>query len=48
MTGILQMLLSGSGGFFAQTFTASGSYVVPLGVTHIDYLIVAGGGGGGS
>ena len=30
-----------------QSFTASGSWVCPTGVTEVEYLVVAGGGGGG-
>ena len=30
-----------------QTFTASGLWTAPAGVTAVDYLVVAGGGGGG-
>ena len=30
-----------------QTFTASGYWTAPAGVTAVDYLVVAGGGGGG-
>ena len=30
-----------------QTFTASGSWTCPTGVTEVEYLVVAGGGGGG-
>jgi len=29
-----------------QTFTSSGSWTVPAGVTRVDVLVVAGGGGG--
>ncbi len=31
-----------------QTFTASGYWTAPAGVTAVDYLVVAGGGGGGA
>ena len=54
MTGILQAILMGygaaGGGTFnvVQTFTASGTWTAPTGVTSVDYLVVAGGGGGGS
>jgi hypothetical protein len=53
MTGILQAILAGYGGAGAtftviQTFTASGTWTCPTGVTEVEYLVVAGGGGGGS
>ena len=53
MSGILQMLLAragvtGGGGYTViQTFTASGTWTCPTGVTEVEYLVVAGGGGGG-
>jgi hypothetical protein len=31
-----------------QSFTATGEWVCPTGVTEVEWLIVAGGGGGGS
>jgi hypothetical protein len=51
MTGILQAILAGYGGAGAtftviQTFTASGTWTCPTGVTEVEYLVVAGGGGG--
>ena len=52
MTGILNLFLStfrGAGGFtIIQTFTASGTWVCPTGVTEVEYLVVGGGGGGGA
>jgi MSHA biogenesis protein MshQ len=38
-----------SGGFVTviQSFTATGEWVCPTGVTEVEWLIVAGGGGGG-
>lgn len=36
-----------SGGYVINTFTGSGTWTVPSGVTSVDYLVVAGGGGGG-
>jgi hypothetical protein len=30
-----------------QSFTATGDWVCPTGVTEVEYLVVAGGGGGG-
>jgi hypothetical protein len=30
-----------------QSFTATGEWVCPTGVTEVEYLVVAGGGGGG-
>lgn len=35
------------GGYVVEKFTTSGVFVVPGGVTTVDYLVVAGGGGGG-
>ena len=51
MTGILQALLMGrvaAGGTFTvvQTFTGTGTWTAPTGVTSVDYLVVGGGGGG--
>jgi hypothetical protein len=38
-----------AGGFTViQTFTASGTWTCPTGVTEVEYLVVAGGAGGGS
>jgi hypothetical protein len=39
-----------AGGFVTviQSFTATGEWVCPTGVTEVEWLIVAGGGGGGS
>ena len=34
--------------FVAQSFTASGTFTVPSGITSVDVLVVGGGGGGGS
>ena len=53
MTGILQAILAGYGGAGAtftviQTFTASGTWTCPTGVTEVEYLVVAGGGVGGT
>lgn len=36
------------GGYVVETFTSSGTFTPPAGVTSVDYLVVAGGGGGGS
>ena len=36
--------LGGAGFTIIQTFTASGSWVCPTGVTEVEYLVVAGGG----
>ena len=33
---------------FSQIFQSTGSFIVPTGVTTVDYLVVAGGGGGGA
>ena len=34
--------------FMVETFTATGSWTCPDGVTEVEYLVVAGGGGGGN
>ena len=50
MSGIMAMLLGRAlaGGYtVVQTFTASGTWTAPTGVTEVEYLVVAGGGGGG-
>jgi hypothetical protein len=52
MSGIMAMLLgrlAAGGGTFTvvQTFTATGTWTAPTGVTEVEYLVVAGGGGGG-
>ena len=48
MSGIMAMLLGrvvGGGTFtVVQTFTASGTWTAPTGVTEVEYLVVAGGG----
>ncbi len=36
------------GGYVVETFTTSGTFTPPAGVSTVDYLIVGGGGGGGS
>ena len=38
----------GLGKTVIQTFTTSGTWTCPEGVTEIEYLVVAGGGGGGA
>jgi hypothetical protein len=38
----------GLGKTVIQTFTASGTWTCPTGVTEVEYLVVAGGGGGGA
>ena len=54
MSGILQILLASyaaaSGGTVTQiiSFTATGSWTAPTGVTSVNYLVVAGGGAGGA
>jgi hypothetical protein len=54
MSGIMAMLLgrlaaTGGGGLsIVQTFTASGTWTCPTGVTEVEYLVVAAGGGGGN
>ena len=51
MSGIMMLLLGRSaGGAFTEykTFTASGNWTAPTGVTAVDYLVVAGGGAGGT
>ena len=52
MTGILSLLLASKGAssgtsLVIQSFTASGSWTCPTGVTEVEYLVVAGGGSGG-
>ena len=50
MSGILQILfasLSSGGVTQIISFTATGSWTAPTGVTSVNYLVVAGGGGGG-
>ena len=37
----------GSTAVVVNTYTGSGSWVCPAGVTEVEYLVVAGGGGGG-
>ena len=44
---ITQGLWPGSGYKVIQSFTATGTWTCPAGVTQVDYLVVAGGGGGG-
>jgi hypothetical protein len=50
MTGILNALFASLAGpqnvTVIQTFTATGEWVCPTGVTGVEYLVVAGGGGG--
>ncbi len=41
-------LWPGTGFRVIQSFTASGSWTAPEGVTQVDYLVVAGGGSGGA
>jgi hypothetical protein len=54
MSGILGLVLgnfapaAGGGVTVIQSFTATGEWVCPTGVTEVEWLIVAGGGGGGS
>ena len=38
----------GIGSTVITSFTASGYWTAPAGVTQVDYLVVAGGGGGGT
>ena len=45
--GAVIVALSGLGHATTLTFTSSGTWAVPLGVTSVDVLVVAGGGGGG-
>ena len=40
--------ITGSRATVVLSFTATGSWVCPAGVTSVDYLVVAGGGGGGA
>jgi hypothetical protein len=51
VSGVLQLLLAragvSSGVTVIQSFTATGEWVCPTGVTEVEYLVVAGGGGGG-
>jgi prolyl oligopeptidase PreP (S9A serine peptidase family) len=51
MTGILNALFASLAGpqnvTVIQSFTATGEWVCPTGVTEVEYLVVAGGGGGG-
>jgi hypothetical protein len=53
MSGILGLVLgnfapaAGGGVTVIQSFTATGEWVCPTGVTEVEWLIVAGGGGGG-
>ena len=49
MSGIMMLLLAGAAKRYTEikTFTATGSWTAPTGVTEVEYLIVAGGGGGG-
>jgi hypothetical protein len=51
MTGILNALFASLAGVervtVIQSFTATGEWVCPTGVTGVEYLVVAGGGGGG-
>ena len=52
MTGVHQLLFSNfstaAANVVTQTFTGTGSWVAPAGVTQIEqWLVVAGGGGGG-
>jgi hypothetical protein len=51
MTGILNALFASLAGpqdvTVIQSFTATGDWVCPTGVTEVEYLVVAGGGGGG-
>ena len=52
MSGIMMLLLArvvgGQRFVEVKTFTTSGSWTAPTGVTEVEYLIVAGGGGGGA
>jgi hypothetical protein len=51
MTGILNALFASLAGpqnvTVIQSFTATGDWTCPTGVTEVEYLVVAGGGGGG-
>jgi hypothetical protein len=53
MSGILGLVLgnfapaAGGAVTVIQSFTATGDWVCPTGVTEVEYLVVAGGGGGG-
>jgi hypothetical protein len=51
MTGILNALFASLAGpqnvTVIQSFTATGEWVCPTGVTEVEWLIVASGGGGG-
>jgi hypothetical protein len=50
MSGIHLALLGmtyGGGVTVIQSFTATGEWVCPTGVTEVEYLVVAGGAGGG-
>jgi hypothetical protein len=51
VSGVLQLLLAragvSSGVTVIQSFTATGEWTCPTGVTEVEYLVVAGGGGGG-
>jgi hypothetical protein len=52
MTGILNALFASLAGpqnvTVIQSFTATGDWTCPTGVTEVEYLVVAGGGGGGT
>ena len=45
--GALSSVWPGIGRTVIVTFTASGTWTCPTGVTEVEYLVVAGGGGGG-
>jgi hypothetical protein len=51
MTGILNAIFATLAGpqnvTVIQSFTATGEWVCPTGVTEVEYLVVAGGGAGG-
>jgi hypothetical protein len=44
---LLGMTFGGAPVTVIQSFTATGEWVCPTGVTEVEYLVVAGGGGGG-
>ena len=48
MAMLLGRALAAGGYTVVQTFTASGTWTAPTGVTEVEYLVVAGGGGGGA
>ena len=47
LQGIKSGVWPGKGSTVITSFTASGYWTAPAGVTEVDYLVVAGGGGGG-